>query len=517
MEEWFGRITGKGIRELRFRAAAGTDVNVGEILVVDGGERKLFIRVTDLIYGAEASDELWSDRTAGNMIRQDNKGEGFPIHDGEKRLYTLGIAMPLGYDVGGEFRKAKTIPPHFSRVRRISEEEFEFLRKFTGDLHAGNLRSGERVVEGLDVGIEGKDIPSHVGVFATTGMGKSNLMKVLAASVMMSGKYGMLILDPHGEYYDGGGEGDRLGLKDLKIAEERLTVYSSKPLKGQKIILSANEIEAEDVKNVYDFSDAQKEALSYASMKYGKKGKSWLLSLYKESVEEISATLDGKVREDTLSVIKRKMGLLFRSDLVTGDSSQSITARIIKDLMDRKVVLVDTSNMFEAEELLVSTVLMRAVFQHNKNAYGDEKKFAAVPPMLLALEEAQRVLGMSKGNIFSRIAREGRKFRTGLCAVSQQPKLISNEVISQFNTLFIMGLADRRDREILKDSARQDIGQLDNEIQMLMPGEGLITSPKSPFALPVKIYLFEERVKEWNEEYRPPEGVKRTAPDKDFF
>jgi len=124
---------------------------------------------------------------------------------------------------------------------------------------------------------------------------------------------------------------------------------------------------------------------------------------------------------------------------------------------------------------------------------------------------------MSKGNIFSQIAREGRKFRTGLCAVSQQPKLISNEVISQFNTLFIMGLADRRDREILKDSARQDIGQLDNEIQMLMPGEGLITSPKSPFALPIKIYLFEEMIKEWDEEYRPAEGVKRTAPDEGFF
>jgi len=99
---------------------------------------------------------------------------------------------------------------------------------------------------------------------------------------------------------------------------------------------------------------------------------------------------------------------------------------------------------------------------------------------------------MSKGNIFAQIAREGRKFRTGLCAVSQQPKLISNEVISQFNTLCIMGLADRRDREIPKDSARQDIGQLDNEIQMLMPGEGLITSPKSPFALPVKVFLYED-------------------------
>ena len=514
--KWIGRITGKGIRELRFRAEHGAEVDVGEILVVEGGERKLFIRVTDIVYGMEAADDSWADRTAGNMIRQDNHGAEFPIHDREKRLYTVGIAMPLGYDASGEFMKAKTIPPHFSRVRRISDEEFEFLEKFTGDLHLGNLRSGERTIDGLHVGIDGADIPSHVGVFATTGMGKSNLMKVLAASVMMSGKYGMLVLDPHGEYYDGGGEGNRKGLKDLKVSEERLSVYSSRPLSGNynKLRLSADEITAADVKNVYDFSEAQKEALTYASMRYGR---SWILELYRKETDEIFDDFKGKIYEQTIAVIKRRLELLFRSDIVTGDHSQSITARIIEDLKDKKVVLVDTSNMFEAEELLVSTVITRAVFQHNKNAYGDAQKFAEIPPMLLALEEAQRVLGMSRGNIFSQIAREGRKFRTGLCAVSQQPKLISNEVISQFNTLCIMGLADRRDREILKDSARQDIGQLDNEIQMLMPGEGLITSPRSPFALPVKIYLFESMVDVWNAEYRPPERVKPTTLDNDFF
>ncbi len=516
MGEWIGRITGKGIRELRFRTEPEADVNVGEILVVEGNERKLFIRVTDLIYGAEASDESWPERTAGNMIRQDKRGEEFPIHDRDKRLYTVGIATPLGFDASGEFKKAKTIPLHFSRVRRISEEEFDFLGKFTGDLHVGSLRSGEKIIEGLDVGIEGKDTPSHVGVFATTGMGKSNLMKVLAASVMRHGGYGMLILDPHGEYYDGGGEGGRLGLKDLKISEERLTVYSSRPLNGDynRIVLSSSEIDYRDVMNIYEFSQAQKDALVSTKRVYHD---DWIVQINARSSRDIYEDLNRETFESTISVIKRRLRSLFSSGIITSDRGQSITARIIRDLMDRKVVLVDTSNMFEAEELLVSTVITRAVFQHNKEAYGNAESFAEVPPMLLALEEAQRVLGMSKGNIFSQIAREGRKFRTGLCAVSQQPKLISNEVISQFNTLFIMGLADRRDREILKDSARQDIGQLDNEIQMLMPGEGLITSPKSPFALPVKIYLFEEMVTEWNEEYRPAEGVKRTAPDEGFF
>jgi hypothetical protein len=55
-----------------------------------------------------------------------------------------------------------------------------------------------------------------------------------------------------------------------------------------------------------------------------------------------------------------------------------------------------------------------------------------------------------------------------------------------------LGLADKKDREILRNSAKQDVSQLDNEIQMLMPGEALIASPFTPFAVPAKIHLFED-------------------------
>jgi DNA helicase HerA-like ATPase len=152
--------------------------------------------------------------------------------------------------------------------------------------------------------------------------------------------------------------------------------------------------------------------------------------------------------------------------------------------------------MGESEELLVSTVLARSVLERNKAIYAKPDEFNRLPPMLITMEEAQRVLGMmaqtGRYNIFAKIAREGRKFKTGLCAISQQPKLIDPEILSQFNTLFILGLADRRDRDILRSSARQDISSMDNEIQMLMPGEAVITSPRTPFALPVKIHLYED-------------------------
>jgi len=41
-----------------------------------------------------------------------------------------------------------------------------------GDVEVGRLRSGEDTID-LPVGIRGETLPSHVGVFATTGMGKT--------------------------------------------------------------------------------------------------------------------------------------------------------------------------------------------------------------------------------------------------------------------------------------------------------------------------------------------------------
>ena len=53
--------------------------------------------------------------------------------------------------------------------------------------------------------------------------------------------------------------------------------------------------------------------------------------------------------------------------------------------------------------------------------------------------------------------------------MTQQPKLIDEELLSQFNTFLILGLADESDRNIIRSSSKQDISELSTEIQMLSP------------------------------------------------
>ena len=378
-------------------------------------------------------------------------------------------------------------------MRHAGPSDYEFLKNYLGDMKIGVLRSGERMITSVPVGIHTDVLCHHIGIFATTGMGKSNLMKRFGGAALESGKVGMLILDPHGEYIDGGSSELR-GLEHHPLASQRLRCYVTRETGGNvsDVKISASEIGVQDLGNIYSLSDPQVEFLSAVRGRYGR---GWLQYLNDTGIETLIEQYQPRFHEGTIGVVKRRIESIARSPYITFDDTVSMTDTVIQQLREGLVVLVDVSGAGEREELLVSSVLVRTLFERNKTIYKEKKDFKRMPPTMIVLEEAQRVLGKSRGNIFAQIAREGRKFKTGLCAISQQPKLIDSQVISQFNSLFILGLADRMDREKLASSARQDVSKLDYEIQTLMVGEGLVVSPKTPFALPLKVDLYEEYIK----------------------
>jgi uncharacterized protein len=501
-QEYKGRLFGRSVLEATFRAFHGTDLFLGELLAAEDAERarRFLFRIIDVTYGTDSSDPHWAERTAGAYMAGDQADHPYTLHDPEQRLYKIATCAPLGYvDAGGEFRKPKSLPAQFARITAPTAGDFAFLRGRMGDLRVGLLRSGEDTID-LEVGILGETITSHVGVFATTGMGKSNLMKVLAGTVLESqGRYGLLLFDPHGEYLDGGG-GVARGLRDHPWAGDRLRVYATREGSGAgftALRLTLAEITLDDLHTAYEWSRAQEDAIYALSRLYRE---DWLPTVADEAedLQELSSQTGATVA--TLQVIQRRARRILDLPCISRDTSQaSLSERIVQELTDGYSVLVETSGLSSMEEILVASVITRRLLDTYSNLYlEDREAFAALPPTVVALEEAQRVLSRVKRsdqNVFPRVAREGRKFKVGLCAVSQQPKLIDDELLSQFNTFFILGLADEKDRNILRGSSKQDIKDLGPEIQTLMPGEAIVTNLEAPFALPARVYLYEEYVK----------------------
>src|SRR6266704_1950075 len=339
-----GRLFGKNVLEAVFRASPDEDLFLGEILVGvddDTGRRYLF-RVVDVTYGTEHREPGWAERVAGTLLADDTRDEAglHPLHEQSRRTYRVATCRCLGYLTPGltEFRKPKSLPTQFSRVVAPEPADFDFLRTRMGDLPVGHLRSGETVVD-FEVGIPGESLAMHVGVFATTGMGKSNLMKVLASGVMQrGGRYGLLLVDPHGEY--------RTALARHPWAGERLRTYAARDLPGtSRLRVSLAELTVDDLRTAYEWSRPQEEALFELERHYGAADLRWLLDF--AQVDDLAAfreiDLNGRVALNTLQVVHRRARRIVELPCVAADPNVSVGGAVLRDLRDGKVVLVDVS------------------------------------------------------------------------------------------------------------------------------------------------------------------------------
>ncbi|HUP86702.1 MAG TPA: ATP-binding protein [Acidimicrobiales bacterium] len=510
-----GRLFGKNVLEGEFRAAPDEDLFLGELLVGvdDATGRRYLFRIVDVTYGTEHREPGWAERVAGTLLADDARDDpgAHPLYESARRTYRVAKCRCLGYVTpdGRDFRKPKSLPTQFSRVIAPETADFDFLRGRMGDLPVGRLRSGESEVD-FTVGIPGASLATHVGIFATTGMGKSNLMQVLAGGVLQSqGRYGLLLVDPHGEY--------RTSLALHPWAADRLRTYAARRLPNTSTLrVSLAELSVDDLRTAYEWTRPQEEALFELERFYGSTagaGLAWLLPF--SQLDDLAPfreiDLNGRVALNTLQVVHRRARRIVELECISPDANLSVGGAIVRDLIEGKVVLVDVSGLGSTEEVLVASFLARRVMDEWSGAYLDDPdRHERMPVVAVVLEEAQRVLSSNRdreSNVFPRVAREGRKFKVGLCAITQQPKLLDDELLSQFNTFFILGLADEKDRNILRGSSKQDISALGPEIQTLMPGECLIANLAAPFAIPAKVDLWADVCRD----APPPPAARVTA------
>ena len=493
------KIISKDVREFHFIIPFDNRVELGEIFSIKDNA----IKEDEITFLARITDIRHDSNYEGKW---DTALKGTEFFD-QDQIFNRVIAEPLGCIVFDkksgkkEFKKSKTIPSKFSEVERARFEEFEILKEKIGsDLEVGYLRNGSRVVEEISVGLNSRVMDHHMGVFATTGMGKSNFMKVFAASCMKkasdgTSEFGLLIIDPHGEYLLGNRKKDSKetkGLLHLTKYSDGLKCYSTDKKNAQipnvvELKLGWDDIKPSDLFARYnDWSTPQKEGILSIERSIKKdsfQGKSWL-----EKMKDGESIVSSQYKEGTIDVITRRVEDILDLDYIDGDKSN--IQEIIASIQMGKVVLIDMHRISERDELFLLSVLSRHILER----YKDDDSNHARKNCLITIEEAQRVLGGGDGNVsrFEKIAREGRKFGVGLCAITQQPKLIDKQLLSQFNTLVIMGLGDKNDRKCLEESAKQDLTTLDVEIQTLEKGEAIISTLNVPFPMPATIHLYEE-------------------------
>ena len=237
---------------------------------------------------------------------------------------------------------------------------------------------------------------------------------------------------------------------------------------------------------------------------YHKKfNQSWIINLIEEKKIEGIA-----FHEDTIAVVKRKLITLLNLELNDGKLScqgifgeiagENTLSEIIRELEQGKIVIIDTSYFSGAIEILVGSLIATEVLEKYKY-YKRTAQLSDKPVISIVMEEAPRVLGkkvLEEGsNIFDTLAREGRKFNVGLIAITQLPSEIPKSILANMNTKIILGTEMVSERQAVIESSPQDLSQDNRNIASLDKGEALVTSTFTRFAVPIKIPLFQDLVK----------------------
>src|SRR3989344_5374216 len=201
------------------RQKAGHDVEIGELLVCEASPGPVLLQAYDVLYGSQISQQNL-ELIAGMRLEDDLKTE---FIDADLRNYQLALLKPIVSLSKGKASLPKALPPFFSPVREITEQDVSFLTSPTNPFFFGKLRYGTKVLD-VDIALPGEKVLSHHMLIAgTTGRGKSNLISHLLWNAVGKEYCGILVLDPHDEYYGR----SKLGFKDHP-GKENVAYYTSK-------------------------------------------------------------------------------------------------------------------------------------------------------------------------------------------------------------------------------------------------------------------------------------------------
>jgi len=514
-------------------------LNIGTLLAVDTMEEgtSLILEVADFIpvhYGM-----LNLDGTIPKEIRdQVMEGVESSWKAGEsKEMWVDVFAYPIGYLMTSSgFKKGYVPPLPGTSVRILSKEAF---RKFV--CYEGGVEIGKVLGQDIPLTINlNKALVYHMGIFAFTGSGKSNLTaslirrvlrytdaKVIMADISM--EYAVLLIDQILEH------------NSLLISTER---YPQNPSDARRKFLRSHVVpeELDDIREkIGDAAESifrgQKARYLYmppegsVELTYGD-----LVELVKSQIDDkytafaqkplfslLLKRLDQFMRENKISkesvlddtVIPlleeaseraREAGLRENSSIFTfissvksyistesPESNEYDVEKLAIDILDRdpassRLFILELPNLDEARELLAS--LIEHVMSRRKRAFSNL-------PILFVLDEAQEFIPFDtrqrdkselSSSAVEKLLRHGRKYHLHTLISTQRLAYLNTNVLQQLHTYFISTLPRPYDRQLVSETFGVSDALLDRTLDLEV-GQWLLVSFKASLPHDVPVFF----------------------------
>jgi DNA helicase HerA-like ATPase len=334
----------------------------------------------------------------------------------------------------------------------------------------------------------------HLGILAMTGMGKSNLVSVIAKSISeIPGT--MVIFDYHDEYRFL--NGDNINFVQAQINPRLLT--------AEKFA---------EVVEIRDNADIQNSILLKAfdndDLKKKIEDNFWddLENNIKEiGIKEKRFTTSAERVLDKIKEARRRFDNILIPNSFDPVSHIKEGKLNIINLIEFTEKQANVAIAFYLESILYQRKISKTKNTQSKN--NKEKQILFHSPIIVVIEEAHVFIPKNENTdtkyIASKVAREGRKFGVGLIIVSQRPRALDPNVLSQMGSLSIMKIVQQEDQSQIWSTSEAINAKIIEQLPSLNPGEALFVGQWVNLPSFIKIDEIKERsmgkdpepVKEW--------------------
>jgi len=302
-------------------------------------------------------------------------------------------------------------------------------------------------------------VSRHIGILAMTGMGKSNLVSLIAKQVStLQGT--LIIFDYHNDYTN-------LSVPKISVTDAKI---NPRLLQADKLA---------EVVELRENADKQQRVLRESFTASVREAKDFWTAL-EESVSAFGHTTKGYADSASRVLDKIDDAKHRFSDILDPDCGDPVD--LIKE---GRVNVLSVAELSERQANVGLSYYLQELLNDRKDSYWAKKgrklsrkttKFSS--PLFVIIEEAHVFIPKGEHTDTkywaSKVAREGRKFGIGLGIVSQRPRNIDPNVLSQMGSLAIMKIVQDDDQQQIASAAESLSKDLLTQLSSLNIGDAVL-------------------------------------------
>ena len=419
--------------------------NVGEYVTMEYNGKKVLGMIENLIMGNDSLNVDINDFKAIQKISR----------IGAEENYIKGKVKILG-DVNDNLKLPRTPVLPGTEIKLADNEVLDEIFKVKNPIKLGCLVNQSDV----EVNVEANPILSrHLAILAMTGAGKSNTVSVLIDQFL---RYNLpiFVFDMHGEYKDAVFPNGEVNVIRPKINPHYMSFHEIKKL----VNIGANSYIQER-----HFRRAFHEAKE--SLKNGVAQTNNFLQVMYDILENKS--LEEGSDKQIVDVMNKIDDAMIKYSNIFDKNIGNILSSIKKGHAN----VLDLSQVDESVASVLVSHILRNALQRSKDAASKGENLIE-NSVFFILEEAH-ILAPKKRETDSkkwiqRVAREGRKFGLGLCLVSQSPKTVDHDALSQMNNMIILRLVEPEDQRHVQSASESLSKDLVDQLPSLNVGEAIV-------------------------------------------